>query len=147
MATTRISDNQIDETTSAVISTLSFLNTTSVLKIPVGDENNRPGSPVVGMIRFNTTNDAAEIYVADSDGDGNAGWIGLGSGGGSGAANVLGDYNQIRGNPKTIAEDLVIPDPASDPTYENAFTVGPKITIASPYSVTIPNTVTWTIFD
>tara|TARA_B100000035_G_C20990758_1_gene550049 strand:- start:690 stop:1133 length:444 start_codon:yes stop_codon:yes gene_type:complete len=147
MATTRISDNQIADTTAAVVTTLSFLNTTSVLKIPVGDENNRPGSPAVGMIRFNTTNDAAEIYVADADGDGNAGWIGLGSGGGSGAANVLGDYNQIRGNPKTIAEDIVVPAPGTDPTYENAFSVGPSITIANSYSVTIPDTVTWTIFD
>ena len=41
MATTRISDNQIDEATSAIITTLSFLNTNSVFKIPVGDEANR----------------------------------------------------------------------------------------------------------
>ena len=85
MATTRVSDNQIDTATEAIITTLSFLNTTSVFKIPVGDNDNRPGTPLVGMLRFNTTNDKAEIYVADSDGDGNAGWINLGSGAGGSA--------------------------------------------------------------
>tara|TARA_B100002019_G_scaffold3971_1_gene3295 strand:- start:6648 stop:7088 length:441 start_codon:yes stop_codon:yes gene_type:complete len=146
MATTRVSDNQIDTATEAIITTLSFLNTTSVFKIPVGDNDNRPGTPLVGMLRFNTTNDKAEIYVADSDGDGNAGWINLGSGAG-GSASVLGNDSNIRGNPKTIAEDIEIPDPASDPTYENAFTIGPTITIASGYTVSVPVNVHWRIFD
>ena len=146
MAITRISDNQIDEATSAIVTTLSFLNTTSVFRIPVGDTANRPGSPVVGMLRFNTENDKAEIYVADADGDGNPNWINLGAGAG-GVANVLGDNSNIRGNPKTIAEDIVIPDPTSDPTYENAFTIGPTLTIASGYTVTVPSTVIWRIFD
>ena len=145
MATTRISDNQIDEATSAIVTTLSFLNTDSVFRIPVGDENNRPDTPEIGMLRFNTTNDKAEVYVADFDGDGNAGWINLGAGGG--AANVLGDSSNIRGNPKTIAEDIEIPDPATDPTYENSFTIGPSLTIASGFTVTVPNTVVWRIFD
>ena len=146
MSITRISDNQIDEATSAIITTLSFLNTNSVFKIPVGDENNRPASPAVGMLRFNTTNDKAEVYVADSDGDGNPGWINLGAGAG-GAANLLGTYSNIRGNPKTIAEDIEIPEPSTDPTYENAFTIGPTITIASGFTITVPNTVIWRIFD
>ena len=146
MATTRISDNQIDEATSAIITTLSFLNTNSVFKIPVGDEANRPGTPAVGMLRFNTTNDKAEIYVADADGDGNAGWINLGAGAG-GAANLLGAGSNIRGNPKTIAEDIIIPDPATDPTYENSFTIGPSLSIASGFTVTVPNNVVWRIFD
>ena len=144
MSTTRISDNQIANSTSAVVTALTFLNTDSVLKIPVGDENNRPSSPAIGMIRFNVTDDNAEVYVADSDGDGNPGWIELGSAGG---ANILGSYGNIRGNPKTIAEDLEIPEPATDPTYEYSFTVGPIITIASTYTVTIPDGVNWRIFD
>ena len=146
MATTRISDNQIDEATSAIITTLSFLNTNSVFKIPVGDEANRPGTPAVGMLRFNTTNDKAEIYVADADGDGNAGWINLGAGAGV-AANLLGAGSNIRGNPKTIAEDIIIPDPATDPTYENSFTIGPSLSIGTGYTVTVPNNVVWRIFD
>ena len=45
----------------------------------VGDENNRPGSGAgVGMIGTSIFNDAAEIYVADADGDGNGlDWIGI----------------------------------------------------------------------
>ena len=146
MSVTRISDNQIDEATSAIVTTLSFLNTNSVFKIPVGDEANRPASPALGMLRYNTTNDKAEIYVADSDGDGNPGWINLGAGAG-GAANIIGGGNNIRGNPKTIAEDIIIPDPATDPTYENSFTIGPSLTIASGFTVTVPDTVVWRIFD
>tara|TARA_B100000683_G_scaffold219396_1_gene215979 strand:+ start:47 stop:487 length:441 start_codon:yes stop_codon:yes gene_type:complete len=146
MTTTRISDNQIDEATSATITTLNFLNTNSEFRIPVGDTATRPGSPAIGMLRFNTENDKAEIYVADADGDGNAGWINLGAGAGGGV-NVLGDNNNIRGNPKTIAENLEIPDPATDKSFENAFSLGPKLTIASGYFVTVPSGVNWRIFD
>ena len=146
MATTRISDNQIAEATAATITTLNFLNTNSEFKIPVGDTATRPGTPALGMMRFNTENDKAEIYVADFDGDGNAGWINLGAGAG-GSASVLGDFNNIRGNPKTIAEDIEIPAPATDKTYENSFSLGPKLTIASGFTVTVPVGVNWRIFD
>tara|TARA_Y100001968_G_scaffold52491_1_gene43440 strand:+ start:199 stop:639 length:441 start_codon:yes stop_codon:yes gene_type:complete len=146
MATTRISDNQIAEATAATITTLNFLHTTSEFKIPVGDTATRPATPAVGMMRFNTENDKAEIYVADFDGDGNPGWINLGAGAG-GAASVLGDFNNIRGNPKTIAEDIEIPDPSTDKTYENSFSLGPTLTIANGFSVTVPSGVSWVIFD
>ena len=146
MATTRISDNQIDEATAATITTLNFLNTNSEFKIPVGDTATRPGTPAIGMLRFNSENDKAEIYVQDFDGDGNPGWINLGAGAG-GAASVLGDFNNIRGNPKTIAEDIEIPDPSTDKTYENSFSLGPTLTIANGFSVTVPSGVSWVIFD
>ena len=86
------------------------------------------------------------VYSGAADGDGNAGWINLGAGAG-GAANLLGAGSNIRGNPKTIAEDIIIPDPATDPTYENSFTIGPSLSIASGYTVTVPNNVVWRIFD
>ena len=146
MATTRISDNQIDEATAATITTLNFLNTNSEFKIPVGDTATRPSIPAVGMLRFNSENDKAEIYVADADGDGNPGWINLGAGAG-GTVNILGDGNNIRGNPKTIAEDIEIPDPTTDNSFENSFSLGPKLTIASSYTVTVPNGVNWRIFN
>jgi len=146
MATTRISDNQIAEATAATITTLNFLHTNSEFKIPVGDTATRPATPALGMLRFNTENDKAEIYVADFDGDGNPGWINLGAGAG-GSASVLGDYNNIRGNPKTIAEDIEIPAPATDKTYENSFSLGPSLTIANGFSVTVPVGVSWVIFD
>ena len=146
MATTRISDNQIAEATAATITTLNFLNTNSEFKIPVGNTATRPGTPAVGMMRFNSENDKAEVYVADSDGDGNPGWINLGAGAG-GSASVLGDNNNIKGNPKTIAENIEIPNPATDKSYENAFSLGPTITIATGYAVTVPVGVDWRIFD
>tara|TARA_B100000965_G_scaffold33430_1_gene24711 strand:- start:2266 stop:2706 length:441 start_codon:yes stop_codon:yes gene_type:complete len=146
MATTRISDNQIAEATAATITTLNFLNTNSEFKIPVGNTATRPGTPAVGMMRFNSENDKAEVYVADSDGDGNPGWINLGAGAG-GSASVLGDNNNIRGNPKTIAENIEIPNPSTDKSYENAFSLGPTITIATGYAVTVPVGVDWRIFD
>lgn len=146
MATTRISDNQIDEATAATITTLNFLNTNSEFKIPVGDTATRPGTPALGMMRFNSENDKAEIYVADFDGDGNPGWINLGAGAG-GSVSLLGDNNNIRGNPKTIAEDIEIPNPATDKTYENSFTLGPVLSIATGFTVTVPVGVNWRIFD
>ena len=146
MATTRISDNQIDEATAATITTLNFLNTNSEFKIPVGDTATRPATPAIGMLRFNSENDKAEIYVADFDGDLNPGWINLGAGAG-GSVSLLGDANNIRGNPKTIAEDIEIPNPATDKTYENSFTLGPAIRIASGFTVTVPSGDNWRIFE
>lgn len=142
MAVTRISDNQIADTTSAIITTLSFLNADSVFKIPTGDTNDRPtGSISLGTMRFNTDEDLIEIYVADSDNQGNAGWKAVDKGAGG-----LGTYSFIRGNPRIITEDLEIPDPAVDPTYQNAFTKGPIITIDTGYSVIVPSGVVWSIF-
>ena len=97
------------------------------------------------MMRFNSENDKAEIYVADFDGDGNPGWINLGAGAG-GSVSLLGDANNI-GDPKTIAEDIEIPNPATDKTYENSFTLRPAIRIASGFTVTVPVGVNWRIFD
>ena len=142
MAITRISDNQIATTTQAVLTTLSFLNTDSVFRLPSGNIADRPTGVSVGTMRFNTEEDAAEIYVADFDGDGNPGWSPVGSGGGGG----LGEYSYIRGNPAIIDETLIIPGFAEDPTYQNSFSKGPIITIQSGTSVTVSEGVTWTIF-
>ncbi len=73
MAISKISGNQISTSTSAIITTLSFLNTNSVLKIPTGTTAQRPTGVSVGTMRFNSSTDAAEIYKAD-DGTGSAGW-------------------------------------------------------------------------
>ena len=80
MAITQISGNQISTSTQAIITTLSFLNANSVLRIPAGSTANRPTGVSVGTIRFNTDNDAAEIYKAD-DGTGSAGWASISGGG------------------------------------------------------------------
>ena len=80
MAISRISGNQIANTTSAIITTLKFLNTNSVFELPVGSTAQRPTGVDVGTMRFNSTNDSAEIYKAD-DGTGSAGWAALAGGG------------------------------------------------------------------
>lgn len=50
---------------------LAFGATTSVL-VPTGNSAQRPGTPVTGMLRFNTTTDSLEFYDAD-------GWTSAGS--------------------------------------------------------------------
>ena len=80
MGFSKISGNQISTATEAIISTLSFLNTDSVFRLPSGTEAQRPTGPSVGTIRFNTTTDNAEIYVADA-GAGSAGWTTVAGGG------------------------------------------------------------------
>ena len=63
MAITRISGNQIADTTEAVITTLSFLNTNSVFRLPTGTEAQRPSYAYPGSIRYNETSDKLEIYT------------------------------------------------------------------------------------
>ena len=50
------------QTTNALV---SFNSTNSIL-IPVGNTSQRPGTPVTGMMRFNTSTDSLEFYDADS---------------------------------------------------------------------------------
>ena len=64
MALSKISGNQISTSTEAIITTLSFLNTNSVFRLPAGTTAQRPTGVSVGTMRFNTSEDAAEIYKA-----------------------------------------------------------------------------------
>ena len=100
MATTRISGNQIANTTSAIITTLSFLNDNSVFRLPSGTQSQRPTGVSVGTLRFNTTIDQAEIYKAD-DGTGSAGWTPVAGGG-----PAIGTDSIVRTNNNVIAENL-----------------------------------------
>ena len=68
MAITRISGNQIATSTQAIITTLSFLNTTSIFKLPVGDTASRPQSCAAGTLRFNTDFGTLEVYRGDAIG-------------------------------------------------------------------------------
>lgn len=146
MTFTKISDNQIDTATNALLTSLSFLNGNSELQLPTGDSDadigGRPQSPAVGTIRFNTSLDAAEIYVADADGQGNAGWLPVGSGGPS-----LANDSVIRTNPNTITESAVI-GASTGPEFVNAFSKGP-LTIATqtpPVVITVESGSVWEIF-
>ena len=155
MPTSRISGNQIEETTNATLKALDFAVDTAILKLPTGTENERPASGAIGMLRFNTTEDKVEQYLVNGP-DNLPGWKKV-KGGGSGSG--LGEFSLIKGNGRTIEEDIIIPAVNLDPVYafEYAFTVGPACTIASGYEVTVgegvscvivgDNPDTWTVMD
>ncbi|ADO99518.1 hypothetical protein Syn19_039 [Synechococcus phage Syn19] len=137
MAISRISGNQISTSTEAIISTLSFLNQTSVLRIPSGTQANRPTGVSVGTIRFNTDVDAAEIYKAD-DGTGSAGWSPISGGGPS-----LGSDSVIRTNPNTISENITV-GPSAGSEFANGMSAGP-MTIGNGYTITIESGGAWSV--
>ena len=143
MPTSRISGNQIEETTNATLKGLDFAVQEGELKLPTGTENERPASGAIGMLRFNTTEDKVEQYMVNGP-DNLPGWKKV-KGGGS--ASGLGEFGIIKGNGRTIEEDIIIPAVTVDPkfAFEQAFTVGPVCTITSPYEVTVGEGVAWTI--
>ena len=137
MALTKISGNQITDSTSAIITTLSFLNTGSVFRLPAGTTAQRPTGISVGTMRFNTTLDAAEVYKAD-DGTGSAGWSSVAGGGPS-----LGTDSIIRTNPTTISENITV-GPTAGAEFANGMSAGP-ITVASGYTVTVESGGSWSV--
>jgi len=137
MAISRISGNQISTATEAILTTLSFLNTNSVLRLPVGTQAQRPTGVSPGTIRFNTDTDAAEIYKAD-DGTGSAGWSAV-----SGGGPALGTDSIIRTNPNTIAENITVGPTAGD-EFANGMSSGP-ITIGNGYTVTVESGGSWSV--
>ena len=143
MPTSRISGNQIEETTNATLKGLDFAVDTAILKLPTGTENERPASGAIGMLRFNTTEDKVEQYLINGP-DNLPGWKKV-KGGGS--ASGLGEFGLIKGNGRTIEEDLIIPAITTDPpfAFEQAFTVGPTCTIASGYTLTVSPGVAYTV--
>lgn len=146
MATTRLSGNQIEDTTNAILASLSFATQDSVLKLPVGDDTpqQRPANPAIGMLRFNTVEDRVEQYQNNAQ-NSQPGWKKV-RGGGGGAG--LGELQLIRGNARTIDEDIEIPSNVDSAFgFQNSFTVGPEISISSGNTVTVPDGVIWTIVE
>ena len=137
MAITKISGNQISQSTSAIITTLSFLSTNSVFRLPAGSTANRPTGVSVGTLRFNTSLDSAEIYKAD-DGTGSAGWSPVAGGGPS-----LGTDSIIRTNPTTISENITV-GPTAGNEFANGMSAGP-ITVANGYTVTVESGGSWSV--
>ena len=139
MAISRISGNQISTSTAAIITTLSFLSTNSVFRLPAGTTAQRPTSVSIGTLRFNTTLDAAEIYKAD-DGTGSAGWASV-----SGGGPAIGTDSVVRTNPNTIGENLTIGPTANNGNeYANGMTAGP-ITGSPGFTVTVESGASWSI--
>lgn len=136
MAVTKINGNQISNTTNALITTLSFLNTNSVLTLPVGTTAQRPTGISYGTIRFNTTTDNVEVYKSDSDGQGTDGW---GSVGGGGPAKGLDSF--IRTNRDSITETITI-GPSAGAQYTNGFSAGP-VTLNTGSVVTVDSGGRW----
>ena len=137
MAITKISGNQISQSTSAIITTLSFFSTNSVFRLPAGTTANRPTGISVGTMRFNTSLDSAEIYKAD-DGTGSAGWASVAGGGPS-----LGTDSIIRTNPTTISENITV-GPSAGNEFANGMSAGP-ITIGNGYTVTVESGGSWSV--
>ena len=125
MALTKINGDQIATTTNAQITALRFTTSSNTNKpdfqLPSGTAATRPASPVFGSIRYNSTDDAAEIYVADV-GTGSAGWIAVGSGGPS-----VGNDGIIRTNAVILSENAAVGAgaPNNDAKFTNGFVVGP----------------------
>ena len=137
MAITKISGNQISQSTSAIITTLSFLSTNSIFRLPAGTTGNRPTGVSVGTMRFNTSLDSAEIYKAD-DGTGSAGWSPVAGGGPS-----LGSDSIIRTNPTTISENITV-GPSAGAEFANGMSAGP-ITVASGFTGTVESGGAWSV--
>ena len=139
MAVSRISGNQISTSTEAIITTLSFLNSNSVFRLPSGNIAQRPVGVVAGTLRYNSEIDNAEIYVND-DGTGAAGWAPVAGGG-----PALGEESVIRTNHNVISENITVgPSANNDAKFTNGFTAGP-VTIANGYTITIESGAAWSV--
>ena len=131
MAITRISGNQIATSTQAILTTLSFLNTNSIFKLPVGDTASRPTGVSPGTLRFNSQEDSAEIYKAD-DGTGSAGWTEVAGGGPS-----LGNDAIIRTNGVELTETVTVgPTANNDEKFTHGFHFG-TLTLGASANLTI----------
>jgi hypothetical protein len=103
---------------------LGSFNGTGALKIPAGTTGQQP-SPVVGMIRYNSTTNLFEGY--------GTAWGSLGGGATGGSGNQV-----FFENDQTISADYTIP------STKNAGTFGP-ITVDTGITVTVSTGSTWTI--
>ena len=139
MAISRVSGNQIATSTQALITTLKFFNTNSVLELPTGTTAQRPTGVSIGTLRFNSTIDQAEIYKAD-DGTGSAGWAPVAGGG-----PAIGTDSIIRTNHNQIQENLTVgPTANNGAEFTNGMSAGP-ISINSGFTVTVESGAAWSV--
>ena len=103
-----------------------ILGTTTALELPDGTTGQRPGSPVAGMIRYNTTLSTFEGYKASA-------WGAIGGGAtGGGSDDVFYENGQ------TVTANYTLT------TNKNAVTAGP-VTVNSGATVTIPSGSSWVV--
>lgn len=102
------------------------LGTTTALELPDGTTAQRPGSPVNGMIRYNTSLSTFEGYKSGA-------WGAIGGGAtGGGSDDVFYENGQ------TVTTNYTLT------TNKNAMTAGP-VTINSGVTVTVPSGQSWVI--
>ena len=103
-----------------------ILGTTTALELPDGTTGQRPGSPVAGMIRYNTTLTQFEGYK-------NSVWGAIGGGATGGSSDDV-----FYENGQTVTTNYTLT------TNKNAVTAGP-ITINSGVTVTVPSGASWVV--
>jgi hypothetical protein len=141
MALTKINENQISTSTSALITSLSFLNTNSILQLPSGNTSQRPTGINFGAIRYNNQIDRAEIYTANGTATGVPGWVAIGA-----ETGIDGGDAFVRTNGTTITKNCTIgPTANADQKYTYGMLVG-DITIATNITVTIETGAILSIF-
>ncbi len=107
-------------------------NLTSAVLLPAGNNTtNRPAAPVVGQVRYNTTDNEFEGY-----GGSPAAWGPLG-----GMPTGAGGDKIFYLNSQTVTANYTLP---STPLAKNSVSAGP-ITIAAGITVTIPAGQAWSI--
>ena len=103
-----------------------ILGTTTALELPDGTTGQRPGTPVNGMIRYNTTLNQFEGYKASA-------WGAIGGGATGGSSD---DIFYENGQTVTASYQLT--------ANKNAMSAGP-ITINAGVTVTVPSGASWTV--
>jgi hypothetical protein len=103
-----------------------ILGTTTALELPDGTTGQRPGSPVNGMIRYNTTLNQFEGYKASA-------WGAIGGGATGGSSDDI-----FYENGQTVTTNYTLS------TGKNAMSAGP-ITINSGVTVTVPSGASWVV--
>jgi hypothetical protein len=103
-----------------------ILGTTTALELPDGTTGERPGSPVNGMIRYNTTLNQFEGYKASA-------WGAIGGGATGGSSDDI-----FYENGQTVTTNYTLS------TGKNAMSAGP-ISINSGVTVTVPSGASWTV--
>ena len=103
-----------------------ILGTTTALELPDGTTGERPGSPVAGMIRYNTTLTQFEGYK-------NSAWGAIGGGATGGGSDDI-----FYENGQTVTQNYTLT------TNKNAMTAGP-VSINSGVTVTVPSGQSWVI--
>ena len=103
-----------------------ILATTTALELPDGTTGQRPGTPVNGMIRYNTTLNQFEGYKASA-------WGAIGGGATGGSSDDI-----FYENGQTVTTNYTLS------TGKNAMSAGP-ITINAGVTVTVPSGASWVV--